>query len=167
MELLPLPLTVRPLLILGAVVTALTVGCAVAQGAPGESGKIQPRDATSSTPASNTTNGLVTIEADRQQADNRTGIVTALGNVRIVYPDRKMVATSRQAQYFSKEARLVLSGDVDVIDADGQRIRAERLTYRLDSERLQAEPAQGTQVISTLKLKSDQSTGAPVAPLVP
>ena len=41
--------------------------------------------------------GLVTIESDRQRADNRTGIVTATGNVRITYPDRGMVATSRQA----------------------------------------------------------------------
>jgi hypothetical protein len=48
------------------------------------------------------------------------------------------VATSRQAQYFSKEGRLVLSGDVDVVDRDGQRIRAERLVYLLDSERVVA-----------------------------
>ena len=76
--------------------------------------------------------GLVTIESDTQAADNQTGIVTAKGNVRITYPDKGMVATSRQAQYFTKEGRLVLSGDVDVIDADGQRIRAERLVYFLD-----------------------------------
>ena len=45
---------------------------------------------------------LITIESDTQSADNITGVVTALGNVRIVYPSRGMVATSRQAQYFSK-----------------------------------------------------------------
>jgi lipopolysaccharide export system protein LptA len=65
-----------------------------------------------------------------------------------------MVATSRQAQYFSKEGRLVLSGDVDVIDADGQRIRADRLVYQLDQERLLAKPAQGKQVMSKLKLNT-------------
>jgi len=109
---------------------------------------------------------MVTIESDSQQADNRTGVVTATGNVRITYPDRRMVATSRQAQYFSKEGRLVLTGDVDVIDAEGQRIRAERLVYRLDSERLVAEPQGGKQVYSRLRLQSSKpaAAGAPAAP---
>lgn len=100
--------------------------------------------------------GLVTIESDRQQGDNQTGVVTATGNVRITYPDRGMVATSRQAQYFSKEGRLVLSGDVDVIDAQGQRIRAERLVYNVDQERLVAQPAPGQQVTSKLRLSIPQ-----------
>ncbi len=111
-------------------------------------------------PASASDAGLVTIESDTQQADNRTGVVTAIGNVRIEYPDRHMVATSRQAQYFSKEGRLVLTGDVDVIDADGQRIRAERLVYRLDSERLLAEPPAGKQVYSRLRLQNKAPTPA-------
>ena len=96
--------------------------------------------------------GLVTIESDLQQADNQTGVVTATGNVRITYPERGMVATSRQAQYFSKEGRLVLTGDVDVIDSDGQRIQAERLVYSLDQERFLAQPSQGKQVTSKLRL---------------
>lgn len=105
---------------------------------------------------------MVTIESDQQLADNRTGIVTALGNVRITYPERGLTATARQAQYFSREARLVLSGDVEVVDGDGQRIRAERLVYRLDSERLQAEPIAGRQVVSRLRLQSPG--GSPPAP---
>jgi len=109
--------------------------------------------------------GMVSIESDRQQADNRTGIVTAIGNVRITYPQKGMVATSRQAQYFSKEGRLVLSGDVDVVDRDGQRIRAERLVYRLDSERVVAEPSAGRQVFSRLRLQTRQGAAPP--PLLP
>lgn len=104
---------------------------------------------------------LVTIESDVQQADNQTGIVTATGNVRITYPDKGMVATSKQAQYFSKEGRLVLTGDVDVIDSDGQRIKAERLVYQLDQERLLAQPANGKQVMSKLKLNPPRSQGEP------
>lgn len=75
-----------------------------------------------------------------------------------------MVATSRQAQYFSKEGRLVLTGDVDVIDADGQRIRAERLVYLLDQERLSAQPSDGKQVTSKLRLStsSQQRVGPPM-----
>ncbi|MEA5413759.1 LPS export ABC transporter periplasmic protein LptC [Synechococcus sp. BA-132 BA5] len=101
--------------------------------------------------------GMVTIEADRQQADNQNGIVTATGNVRIVYADRGMTATSRQAQYFSNEGRLVLTGDVDVIDTDGQRLRAERLVYQLDSERMVAEPPAGQQVFSRFRLQQQGS----------
>jgi lipopolysaccharide export system protein LptA len=102
--------------------------------------------------------GMVTIESDKQQADNQNGIVTATGNVRIVYADRGMTATSRQAQYFSNEGRLVLTGDVDVIDNDGQRLRAERLVYQLDSERMVAEPPAGKQVFSKFRLQQQGST---------
>jgi lipopolysaccharide export system protein LptA len=69
-----------------------------------------------------------------------------------------MVATSRQAQYFSKEGRLILSGDVDVIDSQGQRIRAERLTYNLDQERILAQPTPGQQVKSRIRLTIPQSS---------
>ncbi|MDM7952110.1 MAG: LPS export ABC transporter periplasmic protein LptC [Cyanobium sp. CZS 25K] len=106
--------------------------------------------------------GMVTIESDVQQADNQNGIVTATGNVRIVYADRGMTATSRQAQYFSNEGRLVLTGDVDVIDTDGQRLRAERLVYQLDSERMVAEPPAGKQVFSRFRLQQ-QGSGNPGA----
>jgi lipopolysaccharide export system protein LptA len=98
------------------------------------------------------TSGLVSIESDLQQADNSTGVITASGNVRIVYPDRRVVATARQAQYFSREARIVLSGDVDVIQADGSALRAERVIVLLNSQRVVAQPRQGQQVVSTLRL---------------
>ncbi len=107
---------------------------------------------------------LITIESDTQSADNITGVVTALGNVRIVYPAKGMVATSRQAQYFSKEALLVLSGDVDVVQEDGNSIRAERVTYNLDDERALADPSPGQQVHSTLLLQRSQSSQTPLSP---
>ena len=107
---------------------------------------------------------LITIESDTQSADNITGVVTAVGNVRIVYPSRGMVATSRQAQYFSKEAMLVLSGDVDVVQEDGNSIRAERVTYNLDEERALANPSPGQQVQSTLWLKQSPDAQTPLTP---
>ncbi|MEY4759474.1 MAG: hypothetical protein RLZZ268_972 [Cyanobacteriota bacterium] len=100
------------------------------------------------------TNGLVTIESDLQKADNSTGVVTATGNVRIVYPDQRVVATSRQAQYFSREGRVVLSGDVDVIQEGGHSIQAERLVYLVERERIVAEPAQGEQVVTLYRLNA-------------
>lgn len=98
------------------------------------------------------TTGLVTIESDQQKADNSTGVVTATGNVRIVYPDQRVIATARQAQYFSREGFVVLSGDVDVVQDGGNSIRAERLVYLVERERIVADPAPGQQVISRLRL---------------
>lgn len=109
------------------------------------------------------TAGLVSIESDLQKADNVTGVITASGNVRIVYPDRRVVATARQAQYFSREARIVLSGDVDVVQPDGNALRAERVTVLLNSMRVVAEPLNGGQVTSSLRL----DTASPAATAKP
>jgi len=62
------------------------------------------------------------------------------------------VATARQAQYFSREGRVVLSGDVDVVQDTGHSIRAERLVYLVERERIVAEPAPGEQVITRYRL---------------
>jgi lipopolysaccharide export system protein LptA len=105
----------------------------------------------------------VTIESDRQQADNATGIVTATGNVRIVYPDRKVVATSRQAQYFSREARVVLSGDVQVLQEGGNRLLAEQVVYDVSRERVDARPFPGAQVVSIVRMRPN----APSVPTTP
>ena len=101
--------------------------------------------------------GLLTIESDQQMADNNSGVVTALGNVRLIHPERGVVATSRQAQYFTKEDRIVLSGDVDVSQTDGTSIRAERLTYLLNQDRAIAQPAEGAQVFSQWVLQQNES----------
>ena len=97
--------------------------------------------------------GLITIESDQQSADNSTGVVTASGNVRIVHANRGVVATSRQAQYFTKEERIVLIGDVEVIQAGGNRLEAERVTYLVLEDRLIADPAAADQVLSKFKIQ--------------
>jgi len=122
-----------------------------------------PKPASAPAPAGQ--KGLITIESDTQSADNITGVVTALGNVRIVYPSRGMVATSRQAQYFSKEGRLVLSGDVDVVQEGGNTLKAERVVYLLDDERALAEPSKGGQVFSQMVIRQQQTP--PPTPLTP
>jgi lipopolysaccharide export system protein LptA len=108
--------------------------------------------------------GLVTIESDSQKADNATGIITAIGNVRILYPDRRLVATSRQAQYFTKEGRIVLTGEVDVIQEGGNLLRAERVVYLVDSERVLAEPVSGQQVFSQLRLQQNPASPGAAKP---
>ena len=106
----------------------------------------------------------ITIESDQQSADNTTGVVTASGNVRLVHAGRGVVATSRQAQYFSKESRIVLSGDVDVVQEDGNLIRADRVIYLLDDERAVAMPDEGGQVFSQWQLKQGEVISPPVMP---
>ena len=108
--------------------------------------------------------GLLTIESDQQLADNTTGVVTAIGNVRLIHPERGVVATSRQAQYFTNEDRIVLSGDVDVTQTDGTAIRAERLIYLLDQQRAIAEPADGAQVMSQWRLPPSADSKGDEAP---
>ena len=103
---------------------------------------------------------LITIESDQQSADNTTGVVTASGNVRLVHADRGVVATGRQAQYFTKEERIVLSGDVDVVQEDGNALRADRVVYWLGDDRVQATPLAGEQVFSRWLLKSQETPSA-------
>jgi lipopolysaccharide export system protein LptA len=114
-----------------------------------------------------TPTGLVTIESDTQRADNSTGIVTATGNVRILYPDRRLAATARQAQYFTREGRIVLTGDVDVVQEGGNLLRAERVVYLVDTERVLAQPTDGKQVFSQLRIQQNPQNPQPVGPAVP
>lgn len=146
-RLAPMPLALLTALGPGAMAAPLPSPPAPAR--PAQSGAAAPLAA-----AVTPTSGLVTIESDLQKADNSTGVVTATGNVRIVYPDQRVVATARQAQYFSREGRVVLSGDVDVIQDSGHSIRAERLVYLVERERIIAEPAPGTQVITLYRLNA-------------
>ena len=113
---------------------------------------------------------VITIESDLQSADNSTGVITASGNVRLVHAGRGLVATSRQAQYFTEEERIVLSGDVDVIQADGNLLRADRFTYLLEEGRAIARPQPGEQVFSQWSLQPSQPVMEPapaIKPLTP
>ena len=107
-------------------------------------------------PAASAQSRLLTLEANQQTANSETGVITASGNVRLVHAGRGLVATSRQAQYFTEEDRIVLSGDVDVIQADGNQLRADRFTYLLDEGRAIASPVPGQQVFSQWSLTPSQ-----------
>ena len=89
----------------------------------------------------------LTVRSDVQEANSETGVITARGNVYIDYPARNIQATASQAQYFSKERRLVLSGDVYVLQ-DGNSMRAETMTYLIDEGRFIATPETQQQVES-------------------
>jgi lipopolysaccharide export system protein LptA len=109
----------------------------------------------------------LTLRADVQEANAQTGIVTARGNVQINYPARQIQATAAQAQYFSRERRIVLSGNVYVLQK-GNSIRAETVTYLIDEGRFTAIPKAEAQVESTYIVpEQNASTQPQVAPVTP
>ena len=101
----------------------------------------------------------MTLRSDVQEANSKTGVVTARGNVQINYPARQIQATSAQAQYFSKERRIVLSGDVYVLQ-EGNSMRAETVTYLIDEGRFVALPMSPKQVES-IYLVPENNPAAP------
>jgi lipopolysaccharide export system protein LptA len=98
--------------------------------------------------AQSTQPGSITLKSDIQESNSKTGIITARGNVKIDYPARQIQATAARAQYFSRERRLILTGDVYVIQ-EGNSMRAEEMTYLIDEGRFIATPESDRQVEST------------------
>ena len=111
-----------------------------------------------------TETGLITIESDQQTADNSIGVVTAQGNVRLIHIDRGIVATGRQAQYFMNEERIVLSGDVDIVQKKGDLLQADRIVYSLVDERVTATPSENEQVFSQWSFGRDADDSTPEIP---
>lgn len=89
----------------------------------------------------------LTVRADIQEANQQTGVVTARGNVQLFYPARQIQATAAQAQYFTKERRIVLTGNVYILQ-QGNSIRGEQVIYLIDEGRFIAQPQPNRQVES-------------------
>ncbi len=111
--------------------------------------------------------GAIQMKASRVEANSNSGVVTATGNVRIDYPSRDIHATSAQAQYYSREQRIVLSGNVDVLQ-EGNTLRAETVTYLITEGRFVATPDANKQVEAVYILPEapapTPNAGAPQAP---
>lgn len=103
--------------------------------------------------------GAIQLKASRVEANSNTGIVTAVGNVRIDYPSRQIFATAAQAQYYSREQRIVLSGNVDVIQ-EGNTLQAETVTYLIEEGRFVATPGANSQVEAVYLLPNETALGA-------
>jgi lipopolysaccharide export system protein LptA len=84
-------------------------------------------------------------------------VVTARGNVQIFYPSRQLQGTAVQAQYFSRERRLVLTGNVYVLQ-EGNSMRAESMTYLIDEGRFIATPDTKQQVESIYLVTEAEET---------
>ncbi|WP_201278963.1 LptA/OstA family protein [Leptolyngbya iicbica] len=107
--------------------------------------------------AQSANSGVITLRADIQEANANTGVIVARGNVRIDYPARDIVATSAQAQYFSNENRMILSGNVVVLQ-EGNRLQAEVVTYLVDEGRFIAMPQPNQQVETTYIIQDNPTT---------
>ncbi|NJK34056.1 MAG: hypothetical protein HC919_03395 [Oscillatoriales cyanobacterium SM2_2_1] len=104
----------------------------------------------------------LTIRADRQEANANSGVVTATGNVRLDYPARQLQATANQARYFSREQRIVLTGNVIVIERGVNRIAAETITYLVTDGTFVALPPDNQQV-ETIYFVPDRAAETPPA----
>lgn len=121
-----------------------------------------------STPARAQTDAsrALTLRSDIQEANSKTGVITARGNVQINYPSRQIQATSAQAQYFSRERRIVLSGNVYVLQ-QGNSLRGETVTYLIDEGKFVALPDAPKQVESIYLVPDAAATPAPTANSTP
>jgi len=93
-------------------------------------------------------NTALTIRADVQEANSITGVITATGNVKMIYPARQIDAIAEQAQYFSKEQRVVLTGNVVVTQEGVNSIKAQTITYLVSEGKFLASPPNNQQVES-------------------
>ena len=109
-------------------------------------------------------NRPLTIRADVQEYDAKNQVITARGNVQMLYPSRQIQATSAQAQYFSKERRIDFSGNVYILQQGGNSIRAEKVTYLIDEGRFVALPQSNRQVESIYMIQESDNNGQTATP---
>ncbi len=108
----------------------------------------------------------LTLRSDIQEANSKTGVITARGNVQIDYPSRQIQATAAQAQYFSRERRIILTGNVYVLQ-QGNSLRGETITYLMDEGRFVATPKAQRQVESIYIVSDPQAPTEAPAPVTP
>jgi lipopolysaccharide export system protein LptA len=109
----------------------------------------------------------LTMRSDVQEANSVTGVITARGNVQINYPARQIQATAVQAQYYSRERRIILTGNVYVLQ-EGNSLRGQTVTYLIDEGRFVALPDSGQQVESIYLVQDATPTpSAAASPEIP
>jgi lipopolysaccharide export system protein LptA len=89
----------------------------------------------------------LSIQADTQEANSKTEVVTARGNVRLSYPSRQIRARANLAQYFIKQKRIILTGNVTIVQ-EGNTLEGESIIYLVDEGKFVANPKVNQQVRS-------------------
>jgi lipopolysaccharide export system protein LptA len=89
-----------------------------------------------------------TLSADIQEANSKTEVAIARGNVKFNYPSRKLQGQADLAQYYIKQERIVLTGNVLIIQ-NGNTLEGESITYLIKEGKFIANPKVKKQVRST------------------
>ncbi len=89
----------------------------------------------------------LSIQADSQEANSKTEVVTARGNVRLNYPSRQVRAQANLAQYFIKQKRIILTGNVTIVQ-EGNTLEGDSVIYLVDEGKFIANPKVKQQVRS-------------------
>jgi lipopolysaccharide export system protein LptA len=63
-----------------------------------------------------------------------------------------------------KEERIVLSGDVDIVQKNGDLLQADKIVYSLADERALATPSENQQVFSQWSFGGNDDDSTPVIP---
>ena len=101
------------------------------------------------------------ITGEFQEYNAKAQIATVRGNVQLLFKARGIQATAAQAQYLIRERRIVLTGDVYVLQQGGNSLRAERVDYLIDEGRFVAAPKTGSQVESIYIINETATPAAP------
>ena len=104
------------------------------------------------------------LRANVTEANSKTGVVVARGNVLITYPARQIEATAAQAIYYSKEGKIILSGNVNILQ-EGNRLKGETVTYLVNEGRFVALPQENSQVEATYIIKDTPESAPAPAPI--
>ena len=120
-------------------------------------GGIAPIQAVPVTAQQPNSQGL-SIQADTQEANSKTEVVTARGNVRINYPSRKVQGQANLAQYYIKQKRIVLTGNVLIIQ-NGNTLEGESIIYLIEEGKFIANPKVKKQVRSTYLVPEQDGKG--------
>jgi lipopolysaccharide export system protein LptA len=97
------------------------------------------------------------IQAQTQEADAKTEVVTARGNVRLNYSARQLQARANLAQYYTKQRKVILTGNVLIVQ-NGNSIQGESITYLIDEGKFIATPKTKQQIRSTYLLPDENGT---------
>jgi lipopolysaccharide export system protein LptA len=100
--------------------------------------------------------GLI-IVANTQEANTKTEVITARGNVRLNYPDKKIQASANTAQYNIKGKQIVLSGNVLVVN-NGSSLQGDTITYLIEEGRFVAKQKPGLPVKSIYIIPDQEKT---------
>ncbi len=107
--------------------------------------------------------GPLTITSDVQEANARSGIVIARGNVRLVYPSRQVDAVAEMAEYDTRRRVITLRGNV-LIQQENNTLRADVVVYTIDTGKIEALPMPPKQVQSVYIIKENPEKPTPTLP---